>query len=174
MDVLWAPWRMKYIEYAKVERSTECFLCKALREDNDEENLVVYKSQRVIVVMNRFPYNTGHLLVAPARHVSDFSALDDAELCSLAKAVKSSIEVIKRALAPDGFNIGVNLGRVAGAGLESHLHVHIVPRWSGDTNFMPVIADTKVIPEALTDTYRKLAAHREVFKESECCADKIT
>ncbi len=170
MDVLWAPWRMKYIEYTKLERDTECFICRAFNESDDERNLVIYKSDAVIVLMNKFPYNTGHLLVAPTKHVPDFSLLADEELCLLAKAVKASVEVLKRALSPDGFNIGVNLGRVAGAGLESHVHVHIVPRWSGDTNFMPIIADTKVIPEALKDTYNKLIQHREVYRRIERCS----
>ncbi|ABL77968.1 histidine triad (HIT) protein [Thermofilum pendens Hrk 5] len=164
MDVLWAPWRMAYIEYAKIERGEGCFICKAVESSELEENLVVYKGEKIIVMLNRYPYNTGHLLVAPTRHVADFSQLSDEELFSLAKAVSLSLELLKKALSPDGFNVGVNLGRVAGAGLESHLHVHVVPRWNGDTNFMPVIADAKVIPEALKDTRRKLLKHVDVFE----------
>lgn len=164
MDTLFAPWRMTYIEYAKVGKEQGCFICNATKSDNLEENLVLYKGRHVIILMNKFPYNTGHLLIAPNRHVADFAQLSDEELLALSKALVQSIEVIKRAFSPDGFNIGVNLGRVAGAGLESHLHIHVVPRWNGDTNFMPVIADTKVIPEALKDTYRKLIKHVEIFK----------
>lgn len=169
MDVLWAPWRMKYIEYAKVEREQGCFICRGYSERNDEDNLILYKGEHVIVLMNRFPYNTGHLLIAPVRHVPDLESLSDRELCILSKAVRLSINVLRRAFNPEGFNIGVNLGRVAGAGLDTHVHVHVVPRWNGDTNFMPVIADTKVIPEALNDTYKKLAAHKAIFEEAEKC-----
>jgi len=170
VDVLWAPWRMKYIEYAKLERDKECFICKASREDGG--SLVVYKNKDVIVLMNSFPYNTGHLLVAPTKHVPDFSLLNDRELCVLMKAVKLSVEMLKKALAPDGFNIGVNLGRTAGAGLETHVHIHVVPRWNGDTNFMPIIADTKVIPEALNDTYQRLVKFRDVFAGADSCASE--
>jgi len=169
LDILWAPWRMKYIEYAKIEQDSECFICKATNSNEDEKNLVVYKGESVIVLMNRYPYNTGHLLVAPTRHIPELKALTDKELCILLKTVKNSVEVIREALKPDGFNIGVNLGRVAGAGLESHVHIHVVPRWNGDTNFMPVIADAKVIPEALQDTYRRLVAHKDLFRNSENC-----
>ncbi|MEZ0345060.1 MAG: HIT domain-containing protein [Infirmifilum sp.] len=169
MDVLFAPWRMRYIEYTKIERDQECFICKGYRERNDEDNLVVYKGERVVVLMNKFPYNTGHLLVAPARHVPDLESLTDEELCVLFKAVKLSIQVLKAVFSPDGFNIGINLGRVAGAGLESHLHVHVVPRWNGDTNFMPVIGSTKVIPEALRDTYHRIVAQSAPLSEAEEC-----
>ncbi|MCC6004341.1 MAG: HIT domain-containing protein [Thermofilum sp.] len=165
MDVLFAPWRMAYIEYAKVSREPGCFICEALESDDLERSLVLYKGRNFIVLMNKFPYNTGHLLIAPSRHVADFSQLSDEELLALSRALVRSIEVTRKAFSPDGFNIGVNLGRVAGAGLESHLHIHVVPRWNGDTNFMPVIADTKVIPEALKDTYRKLMRHVGIFRD---------
>jgi len=165
MDVLWAPWRMKYIEYAKVRKdSSECFICDAVRAENLEEHLVLYKDSFTVLLMNKFPYNTGHLLLAPSRHVADFSQLTGEELLSLAELLRKSLTLLKLALSPDGFNVGVNLGRVAGAGLETHLHVHIVPRWNGDTNFMPVISNTKVIPEALKDTYRRLMEHVHVLK----------
>ncbi|MEM1764239.1 MAG: HIT domain-containing protein [Thermofilaceae archaeon] len=156
MDILWAPWRMKYIEYAKIEKDAECFICKAFTAADPNEHLVLFKTPRTIVVMNKYPYNTGHLLVAPARHVPDFSSLTKDELHELVEVLRESVDILKRALNPDGFNIGVNLGRVAGAGLESHLHVHVVPRWLGDTNFMPVISNTKVIPESLQDTFIKI------------------
>lgn len=164
MEFLWAPWRMKYIEYTKVEKERGCFICKAAESDNLEEHLVIYRDSRVILLMNKFPYNTGHLLLAPRKHVSEFSELSRDELCNLAEAVRLSVELVKRALTPDGLNLGVNLGRAAGAGLEGHLHIHIVPRWIGDTNFMPVIADTKVIPESLNDTFRRLKGHSHIFE----------
>jgi len=158
---------MKYIEYAKVHRdSKECFICEAVKAENLEEHLVLYRDSSVVLLMNKFPYNTGHLLLAPSRHVADFSHLTKEELLSLAEMLRKSLTMLKLALSPDGFNVGVNLGRVAGAGLETHLHVHIVPRWNGDTNFMPIISNTKVIPEALKDTYRRLMEHAHVLKAS--------
>ena len=166
MDVLFAPWRMKYIEYTKLERPRGCFICEAARSDNPEEHLVVHKSNRVIILMNSYPYNTGHLLIAPLRHVVDFTELEDGELYELAIAVRDSIEWLKRALSPDGFNVGLNLGKVAGAG-EPHIHLHVVPRWNGDTNFMPIVANTKVIPEALKDTYYKILAAKTAGKGSQ-------
>lgn len=158
MDVLWAPWRMKYIEYAKIDRGSGCFICEAVRSKNPEEKLVVHETEAVIVLMNKYPYNTGHLLIAPTRHVADLAQLKDYELFEIIAALRDSLEWLRKALSPDGFNIGVNIGRVAGAGLEDHLHIHVVPRWNGDTNFMPIIANTKVIPEALADTYSRIMA----------------
>jgi len=166
MKILWAPWRIKYILSAK-KKAESCFICEAYRDSNLRERLVLFKGENTIVLMNKYPYNTGHLLVAPSRHVATLNELSSAEICSLGMAVKTSIEVLKETLHPDGFNIGINLGRVAGAGLEDHVHIHIVPRWNGDTNFMPVIAETKVIPESLRDTYEKLL--RSAGKISEKC-----
>ena len=163
MDIMWAPWRMRYVKYEALKRERGCFLCKALTSEKPEERLVVYRGEDGLVVMNLYPYNTGHLLVAPIRHVPSLEDLSDEEIESLFKLVKRSLSLLRRALKPDGFNVGVNIGRVAGAGLEDHVHVHIVPRWSGDTNFMPVIADTKVIPEALRDTYGTLMKYRDVL-----------
>lgn len=161
MDVLFAPWRMKYIEYAKVEKTQECFICDAARSNDLRSKLVVYRNELIIVLMNKFPYNTGHLLIAPVRHVADLDGLSSEELYELMKTLRNAISWLRKALSPDGFNVGINLGRVAGAGLESHVHIHVVPRWNGDTNFMPIIADTKVIPEALEDTYAKIVSARE-------------
>jgi len=164
MDVLWAPWRMKYILYESVEKDKECFICRGFLSPS-EDNLVLYRGADVIVMMNKYPYNTGHLLVAPSRHVPSLEELSREEICSLFETVRNTLTVLRRALNPDGFNIGLNLGRVAGAGLEEHVHVHVVPRWSGDTNFMPVIADTKVIPEALKDTYQRIRKHVDLLLE---------
>jgi len=154
--ILWAPWRMKYIEDTLKEREKKCFLCEAATIEDIKSRFVLYRDSRVVVVMNLFPYNTGHLLIAPVKHVPSIVDLDDDELLSLSLAVKGSVVMLSKALKPEGFNIGVNLGRVAGAGLEDHVHVHVVPRWCGDTNFMPLIGGTKVMPESLGDTYRRL------------------
>lgn len=164
MDVLFAPWRMKYIEYAKVERPKDCFICEAARDGDPATRLVVHRDESVIVLMNKFPYNTGHLLIAPIRHVAELEDLTEGELKALMLALRDSISWLRKALSPDGFNVGVNLGRTAGAGLETHIHIHVVPRWNGDTNFMPIIANTKVIPEALEDTYRKIISAKESMK----------
>ncbi len=165
MDILWAPWRMKYIEYTKIEKSKTCFICEAIATKKPEEKLVLYKGRRSILLMNLFPYNTGHLLAAPLRHVSSFNELSKDDLLSLQLLLRSAINLLEKTLNPDGFNIGINLGRTAGAGLEEHLHIHIVPRWNGDTNFMPVIMNTKVIPEALQDTFRKLRAGCSILED---------
>ncbi len=166
MRILWAPWRMKYILEAQ-GGDRACFICDAYNSEDLEKNLVLFKGDHTIVLMNKYPYNTGHLLVAPRRHVASYSDLSREELCSLNIVVKNALKLLEEVLHPDGFNIGVNLGRVAGAGLEDHLHVHIVPRWNGDTNFMPVIAETKVIPEALEDTYRKLMKKAHIIREKD-------
>lgn len=165
MDILWAPWRMKYIEYASIEKPKECFICEAVQQGVGEEKLTLYVGEHGIVLMNLYPYNTGHLLIAPKRHVGDLSGLNAEELSALMFLLKSSVQVLEETFRPDGFNVGLNLGRVAGAGLEDHVHIHVVPRWNGDTNFMPVIANTKVIPEALKDTYRKIMKHANLFSE---------
>jgi len=166
LNILWSPWRMKYIEYVTIEKPKGCFICEAIRHDVMEEKLVIYKGKNTIVLMNLFPYNTGHLLIAPVKHVPSLEELSTSELSSLIIVLKTSITALKEALNPDGFNVGINLGRVAGAGLEDHVHIHIVPRWNGDTNFMPIIANTKVIPEALKDTYRKLIKYSHLIRES--------
>lgn len=154
MEIMWAPWRMEYIRAPAEER---CFLCRALAEGGDDRaNLVVERSALAGVVMNRYPYNNGHLLIAPARHVAEIGDLGPEERSAILDLLARSVAVLRRLLSADGFNIGLNLGRVAGAGLESHLHWHVVPRWNGDSNFMPVIADAKVIPQALDDLWPRL------------------
>ena len=147
---------MKYIKYVSIKREKGCFLCKAWNENKDDENLVIHRERRTFIIMNKFPYNTGHLLIAPARHVSLLEDLTNEELIELSKLTRDSIKLLKNCLKPEGFNIGINIGKVSGAGLEEHLHVHVVPRWYGDTNYMPIIANTKVIPEAIYDTFKKL------------------
>lgn len=152
MKTIWAPWRMTYIQQPK---KRGCLFCHIHKEKKDEKNLVLYRGVYAFVVMNRFPYNNGHVMVVPRRHCVDLEPLEPCESEELFHLLKASIRVLTTDLIPHGYNIGVNLGNAAGAGME-HLHVHVVPRWSGDTNFMPVLSDTKVIPESIRETYRKL------------------
>jgi ATP adenylyltransferase len=154
MERLWAPWRMIYIK--KIEEEEGCIFCEKPKSNRDEENLILFRGERTFVLMNLYPYNSGHLMVAPYKHTGNLGDLSEVEGSELFRLIRLSIEVLKKVLKPDGFNVGLNLGRISGAGYEDHLHFHIVPRWNGDTNFMPIIADTKVIPEALEETYRAL------------------
>jgi ATP adenylyltransferase len=155
VERLWAPWRLEYIESA--DDATGCIFCAALAGD-DEEALVVHRGARAFVLLNKFPYASGHLMVAPARHVGDFGEIDDREVLEIHRLVSAGIGALAQVYSPQAFNLGWNLGRVAGAGIVDHVHMHVVPRWAGDTNFMPVLADVKVLPEYLHETRRKLAA----------------
>lgn len=143
------------MEYVTGEKERECVFCKGPKEKKDERNLIIYQGKYAFVVMNRFPYNTGHLMVVPKRHRLDIDELNDKEFQELFYLMKVSTQVLKRRLFPHGFNIGINIGKAGGAGKE-HLHLHIVPRWVGDTNFMPAIGETRIIPEYLSETYQKL------------------
>ncbi|MEM4699554.1 MAG: HIT domain-containing protein [Candidatus Nezhaarchaeales archaeon] len=154
-DILWAPWRMEYISSVASQQGG-CFLCSRPSEGRDEEGLILYRGRACFIILNAYPYNTGHLLVAPYAHKASLVDLSDEELLDLMKCTSLGLRVLSDALKPDGFNVGLNLGRCAGAGLEGHVHVHVVPRWVGDTNFMPVVAGTKVLPELLSSTYSKL------------------
>jgi ATP adenylyltransferase len=154
MDQLWAPWRLAYI--ANPPQPTEepvCFLCRGLADRDDRTHHIVLRTARSAVVLNRFPYNNGHLLVAPLAHKGTLAELNSGELLDLQETLRCMIGVLDKAMTPDGYNVGLNLGRVAGAGLPGHLHWHVVPRWHGDTNFMPVLADVKVIPQSLDALY---------------------
>ena len=152
---LWAPWRISYIQ--NLNRKNDCFICDYLESpQDDEKNLVLWRSSRCVVLLNRFPYNNGHLLLAPSRHVPDLDETTDDELLELTKLIRDSQKALSLAIRPHGFNIGMNFGRCAGAGLPGHLHVHIVPRWDGDTNFMSVCSDTKVISQSLTELFGRL------------------
>lgn len=152
MERIFAPWRIRYVLAPKPK---ECVFCSAVKGD-EKEMLVVYKAQNSFVIMNRNPYNPGHVMVCPIKHTPSPEDLNDVELLELMKLVNLSIKAIKRSMNPEGFNIGINLGRVAGAGIAEHLHIHVVPRWSGDTSFMPVLADVQVIPQALEESYEKI------------------
>jgi len=153
---LWAPWRLEYV--AAADDQPGCVFCLAEAGD-DEERLVVYRGERAFVLLNKFPYASGHLMVAPRRHVGEFGELDDAEALDLHRLGAQGMAALGATFAPQGYNVGWNLGRIAGAGIVDHVHVHVVPRWAGDTNFMPVLADVKVLPEHLAETRRKLAAN---------------
>lgn len=147
---LWAPWR---IDYIRSEKDGDCFLCRMFKEQNDRETLLLYRGKTCAVVMNRYPYNSGHLMIAPCRHIAGPDALSPEEILELTALTNLAVNVLKTAMNPQGFNIGINLGESAGAGLKDHLHQHIVPRWTGDTNFMPVLGGPRVMPEALATTY---------------------
>jgi ATP adenylyltransferase len=161
---LWAPWRMEYIRSLEEEAQecSGCFLCRYVAEpEADARNHVVWRGKDVFVVMNRFPYTNGHLLVAPARHIADPAELTESELLELSRATYQGVAVLRKALQPQGFNVGTNLGRCAGAGLPDHLHHHVVARWSGDTNYMAVLGGIRVIPDGLDATYQGLVAAAE-------------
>ncbi|HOU33078.1 MAG TPA: HIT domain-containing protein [Synergistaceae bacterium] len=155
MSHLFAPWRMAYIGTGG---SSECIFCAipAASAEDDGRNLLIHRGDRCFVVMNRFPYNPGHLMVAPYRHVGAYDELTEEELLELNHLTQRSLRVLRGLMNPQGFNLGVNLGKGAGAGFDGHVHMHVVPRWDGDTNFMPVLGDVRVIPEALDATCRRL------------------
>ncbi|HXH10422.1 MAG TPA: HIT domain-containing protein [Alphaproteobacteria bacterium] len=157
MQPLWAPWRMEYILEAKEQAQHVCIFCTLPRAQADRENLILWRGRRTFLMLNKFPYNPGHLMVAPYTHTADLDHLAPDELTDLMLNVRWAVRCLGRAMNPDGYNIGINLGRTAGAGIPDHLHYHVVPRWDGDHNFMPVIAETKVIPQHLQRTYDQLA-----------------
>ena len=152
---LWAPWRLEYIQQA--DELLGCVLCLAATAD-DEDGLVVRRGGTAFVLLNKYPYASGHLMVAPYRHVGEFGELADAEVLEVHRLAGQGVGALAEIFAPQGYNLGWNLGRIAGAGVVDHVHLHVVPRWAGDTNFMPVLADVKVLPEHLVETRRKLAA----------------
>jgi ATP adenylyltransferase len=160
VDRLWSPWRASYIDSFKDESNTaseECFFCSAyLDKAQPAEHLLLFCNDYGIIMMNKYPYNNGHLLVAPNQHTSDINMLSDDNFTQLALLTRLCVNVLTEVYSPQGFNIGANLGRAAGAGVPGHLHYHVLPRWNGDTNFLPVIAEVKVISESIADTYNKL------------------
>jgi len=153
MKHIWAPWRMEYIE---MEKPQGCILCEKPKQDNDAVNYILYRGSKNFIILNTYPYSPGHLMIAPYRHVASLGELTDIERHEHFDIVSRSIEVLRQELSPEGFNLGINIGKAAGAGIEDHIHTHIVPRWTGDTNFMTVISDVRVVPEALAKTYQKL------------------
>ena len=153
MDRLWAPWREKFI---LCEKEPGCFLCRTARENQDRRNLILYRGEKCYVILNRYPYNNGHVMIAPYRHVGKLEELKADELTELMTTAQLCVKTIKSGLKPQGINLGMNLGKVSGAGVADHIHLHLVPRWQGDTNFMPIFAQTKVVSVGLADTYRLL------------------
>ena len=161
MRHIFAPWRIRYIQAPKYEG---CIFCDFPAENNDEKRLILHRGRLSFTIMNTYPYNPGHVMIAPYSHKASLEDLTSEEMLDIFENAKLVIRAIKGTMNPDGFNLGINIGRVAGAGIEDHIHLHIVPRWNGDTNFMPVLGDVKVIPEALEETYRKLKETIESIK----------
>ena len=158
MEQLWAPWRLEYVQHA--DEGDECVFCRAAALPEDEPELVIRRGELAFALLNKFPYSSGHLMVAPYRHDTSYDTLGEAEAAEVHRLAVEAIEALRTVFSPDGFNLGWNLGRVAGAGIVDHAHVHVVPRWGGDTNFMPVLADTRVMNQTLADSY---ATVREAF-----------
>lgn len=155
MKTLWAPWRMAYI---LSDKTHGCIFCEMPKQERskDRDNLILYRSSHTFVMMNRYPYNNGHLMVVPYPHTPSFDGLTDKALVDFMKVTQHSVNSLKKVFMPEGFNIGINIGKIAGAGMEDHLHLHMVPRWAGDTSFMTVLDEVRVIPEHIMDTYDKL------------------
>lgn len=164
MDRLWAPWRMGYIVNNSKDH-TSCFLCEARKQNDDRKNYVLYRGRHSYVIMNLYPYNNGHLLVVPYAHVPDMNALSIDALTDLMKCTQDSLNALKQDMNPEGFNIGINIGKVAGAGLPEHMHIQIVPRWTGDTSYLTVFDETRVMPELLNGTYDRLRPYFEKIED---------
>ncbi len=164
MKRLWAPWRIEYI--LDEHKNDGCLFCNVsgnggnkINKSRDKKNLILHRGKHSFVILNRYPYNSGHLMVVPYVHTPTFEGLSDDVLFDLIKTVDTSVRILREVLRPDGFNMGLNFGKVAGAGMESHMHIHVVPRWTGDTDSMPIIAETRVMPEHLKKTYNKIAKY---------------
>lgn len=160
---LWAPWRMDFITENK--KAEGCVFCTLVKEKEDRKNLIVHRSKNVFVILNKYPYNNGHLMVVPYNHTANLSDLTTDESKDLMEYGRKSVEVLKKSYKPEAFNLGMNLGASAGAGIKEHLHLHIVPRWNGDTNFMPIIADTKSMPQHLDASFEQLHAVFRTLQE---------
>ena len=153
---IWAPWRLEYVKDASKDNSDACVFCAALEAGDDEANLIVHRGEHCFVILNKFPYTNGHLMIAPYAHDGSIADLDAPTLAEMMALSQRAIGALDDAYAPQGYNVGFNQGRVAGAGVEHHIHMHVVPRWGGDTNFMPVLADTRVMPQSLEQSYEAL------------------
>jgi ATP adenylyltransferase len=153
---IWAPWRLPYVKGAAKDSEQECIFCTKPAADDDEANLIVHRGERSFVLLNLYPYTNGHLMIAPFEHLASLPELDGGTLTEMMALTQRAMRVLENAFAPHGYNVGFNQGRVAGAGLEHHIHMHVVPRWGGDTNFMPVLADTRVMPQTLEQSYEVL------------------
>ncbi|HET9119971.1 MAG TPA: HIT domain-containing protein [Solirubrobacterales bacterium] len=153
MDRIWAPWRLTYVKDASKDNESECIFCAALDAGNDDANLIVRRGERAFVMLNKYPYTNGHLMVAPYEHIAELQGLDEETMAEIMSLAQRGISALESSYAPHGYNVGFNQGRVAGAGVEHHIHMHVVPRWGGDTNFMPVLGDTRVMNQTLHDSY---------------------
>ena len=153
---IWAPWRLPYVKDASKDTDEGCIFCTAPAENDDRRTLIVHRGERCFVILNKFPYTNGHLMVAPYEHVAQLQALDEETLAEMMALAKRGMTALESSYAPHGYNVGFNQGRVAGAGVEHHIHMHVVPRWGGDTNFMPVLGDTRVMNQTLEDSYATL------------------
>lgn len=151
MDRLWAPWRINYI---KAKKQKKCIFCHA--QAPRKKDYVVFRTKHSVAMLNIFPYNNGHIMVSPIRHIDDFARLRESEALDLFRSLSKARRLLDKVLKPDGFNIGINISKAAGAGIDKHLHIHIVPRWTGDTNFMPILFDTKVVSQSLDELYKQL------------------
>jgi ATP adenylyltransferase len=153
MEQLWAPWRMKYVKSKKLD---ECIFCSLPKENDDEKNFILHRGQSAFIIMNIFPYNSAHLMISPFQHIGCLTEQDASQFKEMNQLISGCVKILRAAINPEGFNIGYNIGKAGGAGYDEHIHCHIVPRWIGDTNFMPVLGETKVHPEHLKVTYNKL------------------
>jgi len=155
---IWAPWRLEYVKDASKDLEEKCIFCAKAAEDDDEASLIVHRGERCFVILNKYPYTNGHLMVAPYEHTGALQDLDPDAVTEMMGLVQQAMRVLEQTYSPHGYNVGFNQGRVAGAGVEHHIHMHVVPRWGGDTNFMPVLADTRVMPQTLEQSYEALAS----------------
>jgi ATP adenylyltransferase len=153
VERIWAPWRLTYVKDASKDKESECIFCAALDAGDDDANLIVRRGERAFVILNKYPYTNGHLLIAPYEHIAELQGLDEETMGEIMSLAQRGISALEASYAPHGYNIGFNQGRVAGAGVEHHIHMHVVPRWGGDTNFMPVLGDTRVMNQTLHDSY---------------------
>jgi len=154
LEIIWTPWRYEYVN--SVDERDGCIFCEKSKEENDRENLVVYRGRHCFAILNLFPYTTGHIMIAPYEHTGTIEKLDPETLTEMMVVAQNSLSAIRDAFGPEGFNLGINISRVAGAGIKDHVHLHLVPRWAGDNNFMAVIADTRVLPRTLDDVWLAL------------------
>ena len=153
---IWAPWRLEYVKDAGKDNDEECIFCAKPAEDDDEANLIVHRGERCFVILNLFPYTNGHLMIAPYEHLATLQELDPETIAETMALAQRAMKLLEDEYSPHGYNVGFNQGRIAGAGFENHIHMHVVPRWGGDTNFMPVLADTRVMPQTLEQSYEAL------------------
>ena len=153
---IWAPWRLAYVKDASKDKESECIFCAALDAGDDDANLIVHRGERSFVILNKFPYTNGHLMVAPYEHLAQLQQIDPETIAEMMDLAQRGMNALETSYSPHGYNVGFNQGRVAGAGVEHHIHMHVVPRWGGDTNFMPVLGDTRVMPQSLEESFAAL------------------